>query len=58
MPLVQDDHLVQALAPDTPDQPLDIGVLPWTLGSDQHFFDTHVPDPLSKGCAVYPITIA
>jgi hypothetical protein len=58
MPLVQDDHMVQALAPDTPNQPLDIGVLPGTLWSDQHFLDTHVLDRLSKGCSVDTITIA
>jgi hypothetical protein len=43
MLLVQDDHLIQALAPDTPNQTLDVGVLPWTLGSGQHFLDAQVP---------------
>jgi hypothetical protein len=58
MPLVEDDHLVQALAPDTPKQPLDVGVVPGTLWSDQHVFATPVPTPLSKGGAVDLITSA
>jgi hypothetical protein len=58
MPLVEDAHLVQALAPDTSDQPLDGGVLPGTLWSDQHVLATHVPPPLSKGCAGDLITSA
>ena len=30
IPLVQDDHVIQALATDAPDEPLDGGVLPRT----------------------------
>jgi hypothetical protein len=39
MPLVQDDHMIQALAPDTPNQTFNVGVLPRTLWSNQHFLD-------------------
>jgi hypothetical protein len=28
MPLVQDDHVVEASAANAPDQPFDVGVLP------------------------------
>src|SRR6266576_5819102 len=38
MPLVQDDHVVQAFAADAPDQPFDVGVLPRTPWGNQHFF--------------------
>ena len=48
MALVQDDHVVQALATDTPDESLDIGVLPRTPGGDQDFLDPHMPHPLPK----------
>ena len=48
MALVQDDHVVQAFTADTPDQPLDVGILPRTSGGDEHFFDPHVLHPLPK----------
>jgi len=57
MPLVQDDHLVQALASDTPNQTLDIRMLPGTLWRGQHFLAAHVPHTLSKGWAVDGITV-
>src|SRR5687767_12953015 len=52
MSLMQDDHVIQTLAADTPNHSFDIGVLPWTLGGDDHFFDPHVPHPLPKRGAV------
>jgi hypothetical protein len=58
MALVQDDHVVQAFAADTPDQALDIGILPWALWSDEDLFDPHVPYPLSKVRPVDTITVA
>jgi hypothetical protein len=42
MLLVQDDDMIEALAPDTPNQTLDVEVLPWTLRCDEHCFDAHV----------------
>jgi hypothetical protein len=57
MLLVQDDHLIQALVPDTPNQTLDVGVLPWTLGSGQHFLDAQVSYTLPKMGAVDVVTI-
>jgi hypothetical protein len=35
---VQVDHVVQAFAADTPDQSLDVWILPRTSGSHQYFF--------------------
>jgi hypothetical protein len=58
MALVQDDHVVQAVAADTPDQPLDVRILPWTLWGDQHFFDAHVSQPSPKGGAIDAVSIA
>ena len=58
MPLMQDDHLIQTLPPDTSNEPFHIRILPRTLGSGSHFLDAHVLDPLSKGRAVDAIAIA
>jgi hypothetical protein len=40
MVLVEDHHMVQALPADTPDQSLDIRVLPWTPRGDDDFLYT------------------
>jgi hypothetical protein len=37
MLLMQDEHMIQALAPDTPNQTLDVRVLPRTLWGDAYF---------------------
>src|SRR5918992_4468000 len=58
MPLMEDDHMVQTLAANTPNQPLNKGVLPWTPWGDQDFFDPQVPHALLKGRSIYVITIA
>ena len=50
MVLVEDHHMIQALPADTPDQSLDIRVLPWTPWGDDNVLHTHVPDALPKGC--------
>ena len=56
--LVQDDHVVEAFATDTPDEPFDVGILPGTSGRDQHLFDPHVPYSLPKVRPVDTITVA
>ena len=58
MSLVQDDHVVQAFAADTPDQPLDVRILPRTPRGDHDLLDPHVPHPLPKGGAVDAVAIA
>src|SRR5215471_11273000 len=57
MSLVQANHVVQAFAANTPDQPFDVGVLPRTLRGDEHFFDAHVSHPPPKGCAIDAVSI-
>jgi hypothetical protein len=57
MSLVQHDHVTQAFAADTPDQPFDIGVLLGTPGRDQHLFNPHIMDALSKVCPVNAVAI-
>jgi hypothetical protein len=49
MLLVPDDDMIEALVPDTPNQTLDVRVLPWTLRRDEHYVDAHVLDALPKG---------
>ena len=58
MALVQDDHVVQALAADAPDQPFHVGILPWALRGDHNFCDPHVSHPLPKRGAVDPVPVA
>src|SRR6266704_5840519 len=38
MPLVEDDDLIERIAPDTPDEPLAVGILPRTARGDLDFF--------------------
>ena len=46
MSRVQDDHVIQAFAANTPDQPLDVRILPRTPWGNPHFFDAYVRDAL------------
>src|SRR5882724_1324500 len=55
--LVQDHHVVQTFAADTPDQPFDVGVLPRTSRGDDDLFDPHVPHPLPKRSTVDAVPI-
>jgi hypothetical protein len=48
MPLVQDDHVIQAFASNTPDEPLDVWFLTRTSWGNQHFFNAHVLHTLPK----------
>jgi hypothetical protein len=57
MSLVQDDHMLQAFAADTPNQPFDVGILPRTLGGNDDFVDPHVPHPLPKRGTVETVSI-
>ena len=58
MSFMQDNHVVQAFAVDTSDQPFDIGVLPRTPRGDHDLFDPHVPHPQPKSGAVDAVPIA
>jgi hypothetical protein len=44
MPLVEHDHIVQTLAPDTPDEPFDIRRLPRTARCTLYLSDAQVTD--------------
>src|SRR4029450_4205092 len=57
MSLVQDDHVIQAFAANTPDQPLDIRILPRTPRADDHLFDPYVLHPLPKRDSVDVVPI-
>ena len=48
MPLMQDDHLIQTLPSDTPDEPFDIGILPRRARGDDRFVDAHMSHTLAK----------
>src|SRR5512134_281117 len=58
MPLMEDDHMVQTFPADTPNQALDIWVLPRTPGRNHDLFDLHVLDALLKGRAVDAVAVA
>jgi hypothetical protein len=58
MALVQNEHVVQAVAADAPDQPLDVGGLPRTPRSHQDFFKAPVWPPLPKRGAIDAVPIA
>src|SRR5262249_50219983 len=47
---LEDHHMGQGLPADTPDQSLDIRVMPWTSRGDDHFLHTPVPNSLPNGC--------
>ena len=57
MSLVQDDHVIQTFAAETPDEPFDVWVLPRTPGGDHDVFDPHVPHPLPKRGAVDTVSV-
>src|SRR6266540_5603706 len=57
MPLVQHDDMVEHFTPDTADESLDVWVLLWTAGGDQHLLDPHVVDPSPKVRAIDAIAI-
>src|SRR6266446_8419227 len=42
MLLVEHDDIVETLATNTADDPLAVGILPWTAWRNLHFFDTHL----------------
>ena len=48
MPLVQDDHVIQAFPPDRPDHPLDVWVLPGRSLGRPDLLDAQRGDPASE----------
>ena len=57
MPLVQNDHMIEDLPADTPDEAFHIGILPGTLRSGHYVLKAHVLDPPAKEGAVDTVTI-
>src|SRR5216683_1027461 len=55
--LVEDDHMIQALAAYRADEPLDVSPLPWTTGRRKDFLDAHIPDLLHEIDAEDPIPV-
>jgi hypothetical protein len=55
---VQDNYVIQAVAAETPDEPFDVRILPWTPWSNHYFFDAHVSHPLPKQDVIDAVPIA
>ena len=58
MSLMQDDHVIQACAAETPDQPLDVRMLSRTPWGPEHFFNAPLLHPLPKRVGIDPVPIA
>src|SRR5919109_2061625 len=57
MPLVQYDHMIEHVAPDTADHPLAIGILPRRWGRNLHPFNARVMDSVLERGAVDGIPV-
>jgi hypothetical protein len=58
MGLVQHDHLIQALATDTADEALHVGILPRATRRDLHLVDAYVLHALWKSVTVDAVAVA
>lgn len=56
--LVENHHVVQAIAPDTTDDPLHVRILPRAARSRDHFFDEKTVHAVAKSLTVDSISIA
>jgi hypothetical protein len=54
----QYDNMIQALAANTADEALHVGILPRRTRSDDHLVNPHVPDALLKDRAIDAVPIA
>src|SRR5215472_4864261 len=52
------DHVIQALSPNGPDHPLDVGSLPGRAGRREHLFDAHRLHLLHEVRTEDPIAVA
>src|ERR1700687_2554243 len=57
MPLAEDDHMVETLAPNGSDQSLRIWVLPWAGRTRHDLSDTHAGDTTAEHVPVDGIAI-
>ena len=58
MLLVENDDMIKQLASYPANHSLHVWVLPWAPRCNEHFFDPHVPHPLSKVHVIDTISIA
>ena len=58
MTLAQDDHVVEAVAPNRADQAFGERILPRTSSSREDFLDPHTLHALSEGVTVDGVSIA
>ena len=58
MLVVDDDHVIQAFAPDTADHPLHVAILSGTPGCNPHVLDSHSLNSCREMLAVDSIAIA
>jgi hypothetical protein len=58
VPLAENEHVVQTLAPDRADEPLHERVLPRAVSRREHFEDPHAHEALPEGVAVERVAIA
>jgi len=56
--LAEDDHVVQALAPQCPDHPFGNTILLWRSRRNRPVADAHRPNPGSEGMPIGPVIIA
>jgi len=57
MPFSENEHMVEAFAPDAPDDPFNIRGLPWAPRGDYDLLDAHVLDPSPEKRAIDPVPI-
>jgi len=57
VPVIEDDHMVEAFPTDRPDHPLDKWVLPWGSLSGPNLFDSQRCYPAHEDGAVDPVSI-
>src|SRR4051812_6514436 len=57
MRLIQNDHMIEALAPDGSDQAFDISILPGARGARDNFVDAHPSDSTPKQLTIDGIAI-
>mgnify|MGYP007065730660 CR=1 FL=1 len=58
MLLVQNDHMVQAVAAQRPNQSLDVRALPGRSGGDEHLLDVKVTNTAPEVLAICPVTVS
>src|SRR5215510_850198 len=55
---MQHDHMIEYVTADTADDPLTVGILPWTAGRNFHFFNAYVLDALLKMLTVDRVAVS